>query len=220
MTTPYDAETLKRTLIDLLRTDQDFQDIVKGVLVSSFTTREETKAILEEIKELRTDFNTRMGDFNTRMDELRTDFNNQMKEMRSQFDQRFNQFDIKLNSLGARWGISNEKAVREALKGLYQEKFSVNVKQWTYYDKEGKVFKQPSVIEIDAVIHNSEHTLIEIKSHISKSDVAELIRIAEVYQEQEKPEKLTLVIISPYVDEKAEEFAKAFNVSIYSEKMG
>ncbi len=82
----------KKTLINLLRTDQDFQDIVKGVLISSFTTREETKAILEEIKELR-------SDFNSRMDELRTDFNNQMKEMRLQFDQRFNQFDIKLNSL-------------------------------------------------------------------------------------------------------------------------
>ena len=158
----------------------------------------------KQIVDLRTDFNKRMELFEKNMENMRADFN-----------KRFSAFDIRLTALGSRWGLENEAAVRNAIKGLYEKKFGVTVKRWEYFDEEGLVFNHPSMIEIDVAITNGEHTLIEIKAHVGKSDITELLRSAELYEKVEKV-KPKLVVITPFIDDKALELAKIKNISVYS----
>ena len=228
-------DVLKREIIRLLKEDEDFRIMLIGTLASAFATREETNAILREIRNLRTDFNKRMEEmredfnrrmeaFERRMEEMREDFNRRMEaferrmeEMREDFNRRMEMFDTKLSALGARWGLINEASVRQALKGILERFFKAKVERWEVYDEKGLVYGHPSMIDVDVLIRDSEHILIEIKSHVRKGDVAELLRISQLYQEKTGVTP-RLVIVSPYVDEKAKELAKIKNITIYTEK--
>ena len=192
-------DVLKREIIRLLKEDEDFRTMLIGTLASAFATREETNAILREIKNLRIDFNKRM------------------EEMREDFNRRMEMFDTKLSALGARWGLINEASVRQALKGILERFFKAKVERWEVYDEKGLVYGHPSMIDVDVLIRDSEHILIEIKSHVRKGDVAELLRISQLYQEKTGVTP-RLVIVSPYVDEKARELAKIKNITVYTEK--
>ena len=192
-------DVLKREIIRLLKEDEDFRIMLIGTLASAFATREETNAILREIRNLRTDFNKRM------------------EEMREDFNRRMEMFDTKLSALGARWGLINEASVRQALKGILERFFKAKVERWEVYDEKGLVYGHPSMIDVDVLIRDSEHILIEIKSHVRKGDVAELLRISQLYQEKTGVTP-RLVIVSPYVDEKAKELAKIKNITVYTEK--
>ena len=196
-------EKLKRNILQLIRTDEEFKLALIGALATGLTTREETNRILNEIKKLR-------EDFNKRMEEMRADFNRRMES----FEKRMEAFDIKLSSLGARWGIMNESAVRNALRGLLSEKFGVKVSKWEVFDEDGIVYGRPAMIEVDLVIRDKEHILVEIKSHIRKSDVAELLRISELYEKIQKV-KPSLMIITPFIEEKGREFAETNGITIH-----
>ena len=246
-------EELKKELIELIQTDDEFRLILIGALSSGFVTREETNKILNEIKKLREDFNKqfkafgekmdaferrmdaferRMDAFEERMDafergmdaferrmdafERRMDaFERRMTELREDFNRGMKAFDIKLSARGARWGIMNESAIRNALKGLLSEKLDLKVSRWEFFDRDGIVYGKPSLIDVDLAITDSEHILIEIKSHVRKSDVAELLRISELYQKSEgiKP---SLMIVTPYIEGKAKEFAEANGIKVYT----
>ncbi|MCD6484014.1 MAG: DUF3782 domain-containing protein [Candidatus Odinarchaeota archaeon] len=127
----------------------------------------------------------------------------------------FNRFGLKLDALGARWGVLSEDAFRNALRGILEKRLNLKVSKWEDYDEEGIVYHEPSIIEIDVVIKNKEHTIIELKSHISKSDVATFLRKAEFY-EKKTGIKPKLVMISPYIDTKAKEFAYKHKIKMYS----
>ena len=210
-------DVLKREIIRLLKEDEDFRVMLIGTLASAFATREETNAILQEIKNLRIDFNKRMEemreDFNRRMEA----FERRMEEMREDFNRRMDVFDTKLSALGARWGLINEASVREALRGILEKFFRAKVERWEVYDEKGLVYGHPSIIDVDVLIRDTEHILIEIKSHVRKGDIAELLRISQLYQEKTGVTP-RLVIVSPYVDEKARELAKIKNIIVYTEK--
>ncbi|MHA1665306.1 MAG: PD-(D/E)XK nuclease family protein [Candidatus Njordarchaeales archaeon] len=204
-------DELKEAIIELLKEDETFRLILKGALADSFVTKEELTSVLEEIKDLRIDFNKRMESFEKRMEEMRADFNKRMES----FEKRMEAFDIKLSSLGARWGLYSEESIRNAFRGLLEEFFDAKVSRWETYDENGIVYGYPSMIEGDVVIKDNKHILIEIKSHVRKSDVAELLRISEVYEKVEgvKPE---LAIVTPFIDENALEFARSKKVRIYT----
>ena len=200
------GNNIKQEILRLLKEDYEFRSAIIGFLAEGLTTRAETKAIIEEIRNLREDFNRKFEAFDRRMNELREDFN-----------KGFMALDIKLSALGARWGILNEEAVRNALRGLLGDYFNAKVDKWEVFDEKGIVYGIPSLVEADVLITDSEHILVEIKSHVGKSDITELLRMSELYKAKTgvMPK---LVIVSPYVDEKAREFAKMKNITIYSEK--
>jgi len=84
--------------------------------------------------------------------------------------------------LGARWSILNEEAVRNALRGLLGDYFNAKVDKWEIFDEKGIVYGVPSLVEADVLITDSEHILVEIKSHVRKSDITELLRMSELYK--------------------------------------
>jgi hypothetical protein len=68
--------------------------------------------------------------------------------------------------------------------------------------------------EVDLVIRDQKHYLIEIKSSVSTGDVFEFKKIGEFYEKKTniKPE---LIIISPYIKEEAKEKCNIFKIKYY-----
>jgi len=82
-----------------------------------------------------------------------------------------------ITALGYRYGIYTEDVFRDAIKYLIEDLLKAyEVRRWTYYDNEGVVFGYPSVIDVDVLIRDNEHILIEYKASIDRGDVAELAR--------------------------------------------
>jgi len=113
-----------------------------------------------------------------------------------------------------RYGVISEEAFRSAMKYVIEEVFGVaQVTKWVYKDEEGFVYGYSSVIEVDVLVRDRDHVLIEIKSRVSKSDVAELSRIGKLY-ERVKGIKPRLVIIGGFIDKDAYYLAKNIGVEI------
>ncbi|MEM2305250.1 MAG: DUF3782 domain-containing protein, partial [Candidatus Methanomethylicia archaeon] len=128
----------------------------------------------------------------------------------------FELIDKRISALGARWGIMIEEAFREGLRGLVEREFGFRVERWRGYDDSGRVYGYPSDIEVDIAIKDERIILIEISSHIRSSDIIQFKRKAEIYYEKtgRKPDRL--LIITPYIEEKALEASKKLGIEVYT----
>jgi hypothetical protein len=119
-----------------------------------------------------------------------------------------------VNVVAHRFGVLSEKGFREAMKYVIEEIFGVaKVEKWVYNDVEGFVYEKPAVVEVDLVIKDREHILIEIKSRVSRGDVIELHRIGELYKKVTRI-KPRLVIVGGFIDRGVEELAKSYEIEI------
>lgn len=137
-------------------------------------------------------------------------------DLRDEMHTGFERLHRRITALGARWGLENERAFRAGLKGILEERFGVEVTQWRHYDEQGFVFGVPTWVEVDVLIHNGEHLLIEVKAHVSRGDISEFHRLGQFY-EQVTGIKPHLIIVSPFVDERAADLAKLWGIKIYEE---
>ena len=123
-----------------------------------------------------------------------------------------------VQALGARWGFIAEDAFREGMRGIIEEFFGGRVERWIYRDEEGFVFGHPSVVEVDVVVRDREHVLVEVKSSLSRADIYELWRKGQLY-ERVKGVKPRLVAVSPYVDERGRREAERLGIEVYTSTM-
>ncbi|MCD6479254.1 DUF3782 domain-containing protein [Candidatus Bathyarchaeota archaeon] len=123
-----------------------------------------------------------------------------------------------VQALGARWGFIAEDAFREGMRGIIEEFFGGRVERWIYRDEEGFVFGHPSVVEVDVVVRDREHVLVEVKSSLSRADIYELWRKGRLY-ERVKGVKPRLVAVSPYVDERGRREAERLGIEVYTSTM-
>ncbi len=174
------------------------------------------EAIEEEIRKLREDLNKLREDHN----KLREDFNKAYVDLSKRaeaLERAYLDLSRRLDALGARWGVISEEAFREGMRGVLEKVLGVaKVGRWVYYDSSGAIYGKPSVIEVDVVVKDGEHVLVEVKSSISRGDIYEFWRIAELYR------KVTgaaprLVVVSPYVDSKARELAESLGIEVYTQ---
>ncbi|MEX2707408.1 MAG: DUF3782 domain-containing protein [Candidatus Freyrarchaeum guaymaensis] len=194
-------------------------------------TRKHLEAFRKEMQAMRRDFNMQIEALNKRMDsfekslELLTkrmdSFEKSLELMSKRMDdfeaemRRLRQdFNLSISALGARWGFSAEEAFREGIRGVLGE-LGFTVDKWEVYDKEGTVFGVPGVIETDVLIRDEQHILIEIKSSMSRGDVAAFINKAKLYERLVGVKPL-LVIISPFVYDDARERALQENIKVYT----
>jgi len=113
-----------------------------------------------------------------------------------------------------RFGVISEAGFREAMKYVVQEVFGVaEVKQWIYKDDEGVVYGYPAVIEVDVIVRDKEHILIEVKSRVSRGEVAELYKIGKLY-ERVCGIKPKLAIVGGLIDPSAYEAAVKLGIEI------
>ncbi|MEM4494398.1 MAG: DUF3782 domain-containing protein [Candidatus Caldarchaeum sp.] len=120
-----------------------------------------------------------------------------------------------LVALGARWGLMAESSFREAMKNIVERVFGGTVDKWARYDYEGLVYGRPAIVEVDLIIKDDTHLLVEVKSSISRGDVAELLRKAQRY-EREVGVKPMLAIVSPYVADAARKLAEELAIEVYT----
>ena len=62
--------------------------------------------------------------------------------------------DRSIGALGARWGLQSETAFRNALAGILEQHFGVQVLNVNEYDDEGVVFGRPDQVELNVIIKN------------------------------------------------------------------
>ncbi len=56
------------------------------------------------------------------------------------------------------------------------------VETWTYNDVDGIAYEHPAVIDVDLVIKDNTHILVEVKASVSRGDVLEFHRIEALYE--------------------------------------
>ncbi|RLI74189.1 hypothetical protein DRP04_14950 [Archaeoglobales archaeon] len=146
-----------------------------------------------------------------RIEELST----AIKGLREDFNIGMSSFQRVLDALGSRWGLLAESAFREGMRGIVEEYFKGKVERWIYDDKEGFVFGYPSIVDVDLIVKDGVHVLVEVKSSISRSDIAVLVRKGKLY-ERVRGIKPKLAVVSPYVDENAAKDAEKLGIAIYT----
>ncbi|MEM2114613.1 MAG: DUF3782 domain-containing protein [Candidatus Caldarchaeum sp.] len=121
-----------------------------------------------------------------------------------------------LDALGARWGIMAESAFREGLRGVLERELGLVVEKWTAYDGDGYVYGYPSAVDIDVAVKDGKTILVEVKSHVRRSDINEFRRKVEFYGLKTGKPADRKVIVTPYVEEGALEAAKQLEIEVYT----
>ncbi len=121
-----------------------------------------------------------------------------------------------IGALGAHWGIASEASFRAALQGILEDSFGVKVLNVNEFDDEGIVFGQPDQVELDIIVKNGTLILCELKSSISKGDMYIFERKVKYYEKRHQRTAGRRIVVSPMVDAKAREVAKALNIEVFS----
>ena len=124
--------------------------------------------------------------------------------------------DSAIGALGARWGVRTEQSFRNALKGILEDSFNVEVINVTEFDDEGEVFGQPDQVELDVIIQDGTLILCEIKSSMSKSDMYTFKRKVRFYEKRHNRKANRALVISPMVNQQAQEVARKLGIEVYS----
>jgi hypothetical protein len=204
-------KNLKSEILRLLKEDEEFRYTVAGLIgleeVLKRLDRHESELVKlrEDMNKLREDMNKGFKRHDEEIAKLREDMN-----------KGFELVNRHISALGARWGLMAEETFREGLRGLLRKSLEFKVKKWKTYDEFGKVFGYPSEVEIDITMSDKKLILIEVSSHTKASDIFQFKRKAELYQEKtgRKPDRL--LIVTPYIDEKAIEASKQLGIEVYT----
>jgi len=184
----------KERILRSIETDREFRYALMGLLgfselVERFTRLEERQQKLEERF--------------TRLEERQQKLEEEMREIRR----------IML-VVSHRFGILTEAGFREAMKYIIRDVFGVGeVEKWEYTDRDGQVYGYPSVVEVDVLIRDEEHILVEVKSRVSRGDVTILYRKGVLY-ERVKGVKPKLVILGGFIDKGVYEASEKLGVEI------
>ncbi|MEM2168492.1 MAG: DUF3782 domain-containing protein [Candidatus Bathyarchaeia archaeon] len=216
---------LKAKIFELLRVDLEFRYAIAGLLGLEEILRRLDRHEAELVK-LREDFNKLREDFNRKSEEdskrftsietelvkLREDMNKLRGDMILSLDLLRRHVD----AVGAQWGLLSERAFREGLRGLVERELGLRAEKWVWWDGEGYVYGHPSEVDVDVAVHDDKVVLVEVKSHVSRSDVFVFKRKAEFYERVRGKKPDRLVIVTPFVDEDALKTARLLQVEVYT----
>ena len=121
-----------------------------------------------------------------------------------------------IGAIGARWGVYTEASFRNALRGILQDSFGVEVLNVTEWDDTGAVFGRPDQIELDILITNGIVIACEIKSAMSKADIYTFERKVNFYEKLHQRPVSRRIVISPMIHEHAREAAQKLGIEVYS----
>jgi len=207
-------EELKSRILRLLREDEEFRYAVAGLigLEEILKRLDRHGAELVRLRE-------NMVRYESELVRLREDMNKLREDMVRGFElveRRIELVERHISALGARWGLMAESAFRESLRGLLEREFGFRVERWRAYDESGIVFGYPSEVEIDVAVSDGKLILIEVSSHVRASDVLQFRRKAELYERKTGRRPDRLLMVTPYIDEKALEAARQLGIEVYT----
>jgi hypothetical protein len=157
--------------------------------------------------------NRKWDEQNRKWDESRREFDRVHKEIMA----HATKYDRSIGALGARWGMQSEVAFRNALAGILEQNFRVQVLHVNEYDDEGTVFGRPEQVEIDVIIKNGLLLICELKSSIDKAGMYIFERKARFYEQRHGRKAERLIVISPMIESKAQKVADRLGIETYSD---
>jgi hypothetical protein len=122
-----------------------------------------------------------------------------------------------IGALGARWGTQSEASFRNALAGILEQNFGVQVINVNEFDAEGSVFGRPDQIELDVIIQNGLLLICELKSSIDKAGIYIFERKARFYEARHGRKAQRLIVISPMIDARARKVADQLGIELYTD---
>ena len=125
--------------------------------------------------------------------------------------------DGSIGALGSRWGLQSEKEFRDALAGILEKNFGVEVVNVNEYDDEGVVFGRPDQVELDVIIQNGLLLICELKSSIDKAGMYIFERKARYYERRHQRTANRLIVISPMIDARARKVAERLGIETYGD---
>ena len=230
---PLTKEEIKQIIITelpkLLKRDLQTREFIARLFQEKFADKKKTEdrfeKLLREINQQRLESEKKWEEQNKRWEEnnKRWEENNKRwEENNKRIDAILEEIkllhrkhDTTIGALGARWGLRAESSFRDAIKGILEESFPVKVQRYKAKDKEGIVFGKPDQVELDLIVKNGEVIVGEIKSSISKGDVATFLRKIDFYEKRENISVKRKIMISPMFDYGAREFALSFGIEVY-----
>ncbi|MEY6431362.1 DUF3782 domain-containing protein [Thioalkalicoccus limnaeus] len=233
-------ETIKRELPAILREDSAFRDYVLELTRQHHPSRGETEdwfyALLGELRRDR-EAQTRKWEEQARKWEEqarrweeqkaeserdRAEQARKWEENARHFDRvheeimaQAKKFDRGIGALGARWGIHSETTFRNALAGILEDSFGVQVLNVNEFDDEGVVFGRPEQIELDIIVKNGVLLICELKSSIDKAGMYIFERKARFYEARHQRQAARLIVISPMIDARARKVAERLGIETY-----
>jgi hypothetical protein len=224
--------------------DGEMRNYILRSVTSYFAGRQETESrfdqILEELRRDREAQNRKWEEENCKWEEQNRKWEEQnrkweeqnrkweenqqeIKALGKRLDDSFEEIkklsrkhDSTIGALGVRWGLASEQSFRNALKGILETSFGVEVVNIVEYDDGGEVFGRPDQIELDLLIKNGVLIICEIKSSMSKPDMYIFEKKVRFYQRRHQRQADRKLVISPMVAPKAVETAKDLGIEIYS----
>ncbi len=124
-----------------------------------------------------------------------------------------------IGAIGARWGMKSEASFRNALAGILETSFDIQVLNVNEYDYEGKVFGHPDQVELDIIIKNGLLIVCELKSSMSKSDIYIFDRKVEFYANKHNRTVSRKIVVSPMVNPGVGAVAAKLNVEVFSDSL-
>ena len=111
----------------------------------------------------------------------------------------------------------SEETFRESVKYLVEDLVGAyRVERWVWYDRDGFVYGHPSWVEVDVLVRDGEHILVEFKASVDRADVGELYRIGQLY-ERVVGVRPRLLLVSPAIRRRAAEAARQAGVELRGE---
>jgi hypothetical protein len=238
--------TIKRELPEFLRSDPDFRayilELTRQVYAGRVETEDRFYEILAELRNDREEQNRKWdenqaelrNDRERNQTELRNDRENQarkwdeqnrkwdenqaeLKRLHEEIMAQAQKFDRSIGALGSRWGLQSEKAFRDALAGILEKNFGMEVLNINEYDEQGVVFGRPDQVELDVIIKNGLLLICELKSSIDKAGMYIFERKARFYEQRHQRIADRLIVISPMIDVRARKVADKLGIETYGD---
>ena len=107
------------------------------------------------------------------------------KRTEARMEVGFQSLSDQIAALGSRWGIYNEGTFRSTIRGLLSRVHGMEVREGEYGGR-----------QVDVIIRNGEHVLLEITARMHPGDIERLYHSADDYQAREGVEPALMVATS------------------------
>jgi len=221
-------EVIRRELPALLRADPDLRAYILELTREEYAGRQETQdRFYELLAELRRDREERAREWDEYKDEQNRKWDEQnrkwdanqaeLRRLHEEIMAQAKKFDRSIGALGARWGTQSEKAFRDALAGILEQNFGVQVINVNEYDDQGEVFGRPDQVELDVIIKNGMLLICELKSSIDKAGMYIFERKARFYERRHQRSANRLIVVSPMIDARARKVAERLGIETFGD---
>jgi len=204
---------VENKLPKLIKEKPHIKSKLTEVFSDVFAEKKDIFAVLNEIRKQGERFDKKfekmLEESNKRFAEMREESNRRFEEINRRFEQVFEEIKLMrqytqnvISAIGGRWGIQTERTFREGVKEILEKYFGAQVKELYIYDKDGILKGRPEKYQVDILITDSQHIIIEIKSQATEWDVLKLHKLGIIY-EKESGVKPRLILLSPFPRDEA-----------------